>query len=782
MAPLFLDKLIRLESKRSIVESSPFRSYFKQFTGKVEECFSVGKSLVLIFIDIKDFHVIEQINGSKIADRLLGNMRELLEKKAPDMIPPGEYILTLDKLLGDEFIVIYSHTGIPSREELQHIGISWHIGFKETLNKAMYNQIGSLIDIHVGCAVMEFVVPGNVEVKLYSALREAQMNARGQRDPKNARMLDEFKKLLDEKNFEIEYQPIVSLSSGAVLGWEALTRGPRDSHFRSPHVIFSFAAEVNLLYPVERVCRYLAIKNIGRVGREQKLFLNINPLTISDSSFVKGETVKVIQESGLNQRNIVFEITEQADLRDLPHLTRTLEHYRGQGYMVAIDDMGAGFSSLQGIAQVRPDYIKIDISLVRGVEGDPVKTALMETFVTFAEKIGCFIIAEGIETENELRALVKMGVHYGQGYYLARPAYPKPLPESELCANIARLSSRSKQLAWRHSMPVADILEECPVVSPEVTVSTVKNLLEKNRNLSGVVVAEDGRPTGLMMKQDLYGQLSTRYGVALYSSRPVKIIMDKIPLIIESPTPVETASQVAMSREKAKIYDHIIVTRNGQYAGVVTVQNLINSLTRIQLEFAKGSNPLTGLPGNNAIEEVVNARLAAGNPFVLVYLDLDDFKAYNDKYGFDKGDRLLLFTSKVLTGVCGKYGNADDFCGHLGGDDFVFVTTPDRVDEVCGRIIRYFDRLAPGCYPEEDRQKKGIAGRDRNGQERWFPFISVSMAVVECITPLSQDISTISSSAASLKEFAKSLTGSIYVRDRRKNQRDVYAGPSITKL
>lgn len=170
-----------------------------------------------------------------------------------------------------------------------------------------------------------------------------------------------------------------------------------------------------------------------RIGSDQKIFLNINPLTISDPNFVRGETAYLISQNGLTQSNIVFEITEQTDLRSLPNFKRTLVHYRSQGYMVAIDDAGAGFSSLQAIAQVRPDYIKIDMSLVRGVDGDPVKKALMETFVTFADRIGCFIIAEGIETENELRTLVKIGVHYGQGYYLARPANPRPEPNPDLC-------------------------------------------------------------------------------------------------------------------------------------------------------------------------------------------------------------------------------------------------------------------------------------------------------------------------------------------------------------
>ncbi|MFZ5645744.1 MAG: GGDEF domain-containing protein [Bacillota bacterium] len=765
MSKLILDGL-RKKNKKNGQNTTPFKDYLRQFTGDARDCLAGGKSLVLVYIDIKDFRLVEHKIGTSFADRLLRFTGEILEKKAHDLISQGERILAADRLLGDEFIVFFSSSGTPAREELQKIAISWHIAFKDTLNRAMYGEVGTTLDIHVGCSAIHPDESGNIDVRLYSALREAQSNARGQVDPKNVIMLEEFNSLLQQKGFEIEYQPIVSLSTGAVLGWEALTRGPRDSHFRSPQVIFNFAAEVNLLYPLERVCRYNALKKLGDIGRDQKIFININPLTISDPSFVKGETINLVKENGLNQRNIVFEITEQADIRNLPNFKRTLEHYRGQGYMVAIDDAGAGFSSLQAIAQVRPDFIKIDMSLVRDVDSDPVKKAMMETFVNFAEKIGSFIIAEGIETENELRALVKMGVHYGQGYLLSRPAYPKPVPSSELSLSIARQSSRRKQLAWRHSMPVADIVEECLAVSPDTPVWTVREKLEKN-NYNAVAVVEAGRPKGLVMKQHLYGHLSTQYGVALYSKRPVKIIMDRLPMIIENSTPVETASQAAMSREKEKIYDNIIVTRDGQYMGAVTVQNLMNSLTRIQLEFARGANPLTGLPGNNAIEEEINSRLSGENPFVLVYVDLDDFKAFNDRYGFDSGDRLLLFTSKVLSGVCRKYGNPDDFVGHLGGDDFVIISTYDKVDTICRKIIRYFDRIAPGYYPFEDRVKGGFKGAGRSGEEIWFPFISISMSLVEVHSTYTHTINTISQEATTLKKYAKSLRGSVYVRDRR---------------
>ncbi len=767
MVSVILDRLAKNGKDKKGFDFFPFRSCLKQFTGSVDQCFAMDKSLVLIFIDIKDFHKVDRLNGAEAAARLLGQMMELLKKKVSGMIPAGEVILVVDRLLGDEFVVIYSCKGRPSREDLCNVSISWRLGLKEMMNRVICNQFGVVVDIHVGSAAIEPADPGSVEIKLYSAFREAQKNARGQKDPKNAKMLDEFQRLMEEKNFEIEYQPIISLSSGVILGWEALTRGPRDGNFRSPQVIFSFAAEVNLLYPLERICRHLAVERLGSIGTDQKIFLNINPLTICDPNFVKGETLNLIRQNGLNQKNIVFEITEQADMRNMPHFKRTLEHYRDQGYMVAIDDTGAGFSSLQAIAQVRPDYIKIDMSLVRGVDEDPVKRALMETFVAFSEKINCCIIAEGIETENELKALVGMGVHYGQGYHLARPAFPKSAPSNELCLNIARLSFRKKQLVWRHSMPVEDIMEGCPVVNSGIKVGQVKKMFDANYNLSGLVVVEGGRPVGLVMKQHLYGRLSAQYGVALYSSRPVKVIMDNFPLVIEWYTPVETASQVAMSRDGARLYDHVIVTRNGQYTGVVTVQNLISSLTRIQLEFAKGSNPLTGLPGNNVIEEEIKGRLSEDRPFVLVYLDLDNFKVFNDRYGFEQGDRLLLFTSRLLTRVIGKYGNADDFVGHLGGDDFVLITSPDRVEEICRRMIRYFDRLVLCCYSEEDRRNKGFAGENREGVKKWYPIVSVSMALVECPAGCRNDIDRISKTAADLKQYAKSIPGSLYVRDRR---------------
>ncbi len=245
----------------------------------------------------------------------------------------------------------------------------------------------------------------------------------------NRQLLHDFQHIIKEHRLRIEYQPIVSLDNANTVGWEALTRGPADSYFSSPLALFSFAEEVGMLYTLERTCRHLALHGMPNLGQQQ-LFLNIDPQTINDPHFVKGETKAILESLGLTPANIVFELTERRSIQDFSTFRKSLKHYRDQGYLIAVDDAGAGYSSLQSIVELHPDYIKMDMSLVRNVDTDTVKRALLETFVTFAQKVNCQIIAEGIETPRELETLINLGITLGQGYYLARPAFP-PLPLNE---------------------------------------------------------------------------------------------------------------------------------------------------------------------------------------------------------------------------------------------------------------------------------------------------------------------------------------------------------------
>ncbi len=182
-------------------------------------------------------------------------------------------------------------------------------------------------------------------------------------------------------------------------------------------------------------------------------------------------------------------------------------------------------------------------------------------------------------------------------------------------------------------------------------------------------------------------------------------------------------------------------------------------------EHSSGASPITRLPSGRAIEQEVQRRLEARVPFALCYLDLDDFKAYNDHYGYAKADGLLLQVGDLLRQVVSAHGGESAFVGHVGGDDFVFVTADDRADETCRQVIAGFDRLIPLYYDREDRERGHIEAEDRFGVRRKFPLMSVSVVAVWVPAGRFERHAEIARAAADLKKRAKAIPGSVYLRD-----------------
>lgn len=183
----------------------------------------------------------------------------------------------------------------------------------------------------------------------------------------------------------------------------------------------------------------------------------------------------------------------------------------------------------------------------------------------------------------------------------------------------------------------------------------------------------------------------------------------------------------------------------------------------------QNSNPLTKLPGNAIINRTITARLA--NPLAVLYADLDNFKAYNDKYGFGQGDSVLLYTANILSVVVKKYGNANDFVGHVGGDDFIIVSSPDKSELLSENICSQFDSGVLPFYNQEDQERKKIISYDRQGVLREFPLVSITIAIVTNDKRELTSVPQIAQIAAELKHYAKSkpsgVLGSNYVKDRR---------------
>lgn len=356
--------------------------------------------------------------------------------------------------------------------------------------------------------------------------------------------------------------------------------------------------------------------------------------------------------------------------------------------------------------------------------------------------------------------MADLGVHLGQGNFIAKPDYPPPRIDyrSEL-----RLSQAVPE-GSRCNLPVGKIVKPVNTVDEDTLVDQVRTKYEALGPLASIVVQRNSKPVGLIMSHQLDRKLSTRYGVALYYSRKVTSLMDTDPLVVDESSSIESVAQKITEREESKIYDDIIVTRNGSVAGGITVKQPIDSMASFQLELAKGSNPLSGFPGNVALEAEIEKRIDFGGPFCIIYADLDNFKIYNDTYGFKNGDRMILLLPRIMRRCLRRYGQPSDFIGHLGGDDFVLVLSGEP-ERLCLGVVRCFERASRSCYTAEDCTKGWMFALGRDSVARQYPLVTGSLGILQVNGPIS--LQQISERAADVKKYAKSIPGNSYVHDRR---------------
>ncbi len=192
--------------------------------------------------------------------------------------------------------------------------------------------------------------------------------------------------------------------------------------------MFETARDAGLLFNLDRVARMKAIGEASGLGLESNIFVNFNPTSIYEPASCLRSTMTAIEESGISHSRIVFEVTESEHVKNDRHLRSILDFYRKSGFRIALDDLGAGYGSLNLLAALRPDFVKLDAGLIRDVDQDPYRAAIASKLLELAKELGVTIIAEGVETEEQWRWLLDNGADFVQGFFFARPAFPPPLP------------------------------------------------------------------------------------------------------------------------------------------------------------------------------------------------------------------------------------------------------------------------------------------------------------------------------------------------------------------
>jgi EAL domain-containing protein (putative c-di-GMP-specific phosphodiesterase class I) len=424
---------------REAVESHPEmkRLLFDPVTGlpttpllfpRIEALLKDRGEVSILCLDVVRYSKIEEIYGWKIFDDVMREIAQALVGITGNSLRDSDIVAEL-MISGNAFVIVLSpprNTMHIEPEQLAKLGERVEAKVRESLSETMDPAIYRKFGCYVGWSTVTPDPDIRIERLVYEGLERALADSHSREEHDAAERRARLREIIDGELVHTLVQPILDLTDFSVVGYEALSRGPEGGEFERPDKLFKVAYDSHLVLQLERLCRTKAVQSTKELPDGRLLFLNIEPETIADPELREAMFSTLLATAGLSPERIVLEITERTAIVDFPGFRSTLEYLRALGFAVAVDDAGAGYGSLQCLAEVKPQWLKIDLSLIRGIDSDPVRRQLVSSLVTFANEMGVNLVAEGIETREELVAVREIGVRHGQGFLLAVPAPPFP--------------------------------------------------------------------------------------------------------------------------------------------------------------------------------------------------------------------------------------------------------------------------------------------------------------------------------------------------------------------
>ncbi len=250
-------------------------------------------------------------------------------------------------------------------------------------------------------------------------MRRGRQFSKPERPTTPKTVICELRKILDDALIVPHFQPIYLLEPFRFYGIEILTRPVHPGIFSNPEALFEAALQYGLYSELEILSWSMALSSLSKHVRDEKIFLNCNPYFIESAQFLRVKAM--LEKNGILSNNVILEITERSAISDFKLFYEQLHNYRDYGFQFAVDDVGGGYASLESIIETKPEVVKIDHHIIKGVTHDPYKQSIVRFIVNFCRENNIFSIAEGIESHEDLQALIGMGINAGQGYYLCRP-------------------------------------------------------------------------------------------------------------------------------------------------------------------------------------------------------------------------------------------------------------------------------------------------------------------------------------------------------------------------
>lgn len=396
---------------------------------RIEALLEERGEVSLLCVNVVRYSRIEEIYGWQAFDGVMREIAQILDQIAGETLRDSDVIAELMNS-GNAFVIVLSPPRMTtSMDPAARLMLARRVEqairerLAERIEPALYKKFGC----YVGASTVVRDEQSRLERLVYDALEMSLEDSHAREVADSAERIARLRAILASEEIRTLLHPLFDLATMDVVGYEALSRGPVGSEFERPDKLFTVAYDADLVMRLERVCRKKALQLAEGMPEGRLLFMNIEPEAVGDPQL---RDAAIGADRDIDPAKVVLELTERTAIGDFAAFRSTLEFVRALGFSVAVDDAGAGYGSLQVLAEVRPEWLKIDMSLVRGCDDDEVRATLIESLVTFATRVGAKLVAEGIETEGELAKLRELGVGYGQGYLLAEPAEGFPADET----------------------------------------------------------------------------------------------------------------------------------------------------------------------------------------------------------------------------------------------------------------------------------------------------------------------------------------------------------------
>ncbi len=407
-------------SVREEVEIATYREKFDE----IREMLTANQSLALLYIDASRLSAIEQDYGSQVYEDVLRLLTNLIVEMRGEQTRHDD-LVTINEKHGDVFLVFLAK----KRKErpfgcgdLESLADRIHKYLSKRIHRMTSSYLRGRPKVSIGYSLVLHNPLIKEERLILKLIEESRRMAKFQAfrlDVKNKELLQE---IILKEDVRTVFQPIVNMREPSILGYEALTRGPKGTEFESPYMLFDIATESDLMFELDRLCRKKALMSATALEPEHKLFVNTLPMTIRDPEFHGNAMIEFLESMKLDPSRIVLEVTERLAIDNYNLFLEAMNYFTDIGFAVAVDDMGAGYSGLEKIVQLRPAYLKFDLLMVREIDTSFVKREMLKAISSLADNVGAHVVAEGIETEAELQTLLDLGITYGQGFLFARAA------------------------------------------------------------------------------------------------------------------------------------------------------------------------------------------------------------------------------------------------------------------------------------------------------------------------------------------------------------------------